>query len=67
MKLDFKCLKCGSDKYEVKNVMLPEKNEDGLIGFEMSLYYFKTCLNCGYTETYSAKILNKNKELSFDY
>ena len=67
MKLDFKCIKCSSDQYEVKNVMLPEKNEDGLMGFEMGLYYFKSCLNCGYTEIYSAKVLNKNEEYSFDY
>ena len=59
-------MKCGSEEYKIKNVILPEKN-DKLIGFETGLYYFKTCLKCGYVEIYSAKILDKNEEYSFEY
>ncbi|OQY08196.1 MAG: hypothetical protein B6I28_05005 [Fusobacteriia bacterium 4572_132] len=66
MKLDYRCMKCGSGKYEIKNVILPEKNGK-LIGFETGLYYFKTCLECGFVEIYSAKILDKNEEYSFEY
>ncbi len=66
MKLDFSCLKCGSSSYEVKNVVLPEKKE-GIIGLEFGVYYFKVCLNCGFTEIYSAKIADKNEKVTFEY
>lgn len=55
MKLDFKCLKCGCTKYTVKSTILPEKNPG--LKLELGTYYLKTCLNCGYTEIYSAKIV----------
>lgn len=60
MKLDFKCLKCGCEKYYVKTAVFPEK-EVGL-KIEMGTYYLKICAECGYTEMYSAKVLNKDKE-----
>lgn len=60
MNLDFKCLKCGSEKYYVRTAILPEK-ETGL-KIEMGTYYLKVCAECGYTEMYSAKILNKDKK-----
>lgn len=65
MKLDFKsCVKCGSTEYEIKNLVLPERNKDSksVMGFELGMYYHKICLNCGFTEIYSAKVLNKNEE-----
>lgn len=60
MKLDFKCLKCGCNKYYVKTTFLPER-EKGL-QIKMSMYYLKVCANCGFTEMYSAKILNESEE-----
>ena len=59
MKLDFKCIKCGCDKYQVKTTILPEKSPG--LKLEFGTYYIKTCLNCGYTEIYSAKIVNMEK------
>ncbi len=60
MKLEFKCLKCGCEKYYVRTAILPEK-ETGL-----GTYYLKICTECGYTEMYSAKILNKDKKKEKD-
>ncbi len=58
MKLDFRCSKCGARNYEVKNIVLPEK-KNKLMKVELNVYYAKTCLNCGYTEFYSAKIVDE--------
>ena len=60
MKLDFRCVKCGCDKYQVKTSILPEKSPG--LKLELSTYYIKTCLNCGYTEIYSAKIVDMEKD-----
>ena len=60
MKLDFKCFKCGSNKYYVKTTFLPER-ESGL-QIKMGMYYLKTCAECGFTEMYSAKVINKDEE-----
>ncbi|MCJ8343418.1 MAG: zinc ribbon domain-containing protein [Cetobacterium sp.] len=66
MKLDFKCLKCGSDKYQVKTAIIPEKSPG--LKLEISNYYLKICLNCGYTEMYSAKVLDRDeKKLKPEY
>lgn len=65
MNLDFKCIKCGSDKYIVKTVFLPEK-EPG-IKLELGRYYFKTCVECGFTEVYSAKVIDSNEEYNPEY
>ncbi|TDT68080.1 hypothetical protein EV215_1801 [Hypnocyclicus thermotrophus] len=62
MILDYKCIKCGSEKYIVKTVFLPEK-EPG-IKLELGKYYFKTCIQCGFTEVYNAKIIDDNKQLT---
>ena len=64
MKLDFNCLKCGCSEYEVKNVYMPEKNRN-IVGMDIGLYYFKICLECGYVEIYSAKVIDKNEKLNF--
>ncbi len=58
MKLDFKCMKCGMEEYESKSVFLTEKTKN-LVGFEIGHYYLKVCINCGFTEMYSAKIIDK--------
>lgn len=60
MKLDVKCLKCGSKNYEVRNVIFPEKNKG--MKLELNLYYVKTCLDCGYSEFYLAKVVDKDEE-----
>lgn len=44
----------------MRTAILPEK-EAGL-KIEMGTYYLKICAECGYTEMYSAKILNKDKQ-----
>ncbi|MDP0488946.1 MAG: zinc ribbon domain-containing protein [Fusobacterium sp. JB021] len=60
MNLDFKCVKCGNEDYFVETIVLPEKNYK--LKLDIGTYYLKICSNCGYTEIYSAKILNKSKE-----
>lgn len=66
MNLDSNCLKCDSSNYILKNVYLPEK-DNKKVSFDMGLYYFKICLECGYTEMYSAKIVDGNEEPNFCY
>lgn len=69
MKLAFSCLKCGSTEHEVKNIVLPEKYKNK-IKIDLGVYYLKTCLNCGFTEMYSAKIVNgeeKNEPFVLGY
>lgn len=60
MNLEYKCLKCGSDKYIVKTAVIPEKSPG--LKIEIGTYYIKTCVECGYTEFYSAKIVDKDFE-----
>ncbi len=55
--MNFNCSKCGSRKYTVKSVVLPEKNS--FMKIELHMYYTKTCLNCGYTEFYLASIVDE--------
>lgn len=59
MKLDFKCIKCGCEHYQVKTTIIPEKSQKTKI--EFNTYYLKICLNCGFTEMYNAKIVNSDK------
>lgn len=56
-----RCPKCGGDEFSVKTTMLPEKS--GSLKIELELYYVKTCVECGYTEFYSAKVVEKDEEL----
>ncbi len=57
MKLDFRCTKCGSSDYYVKTAIFPEK--DSKLKVEFGTYYLKICSDCGYTEIYSAKVVDK--------
>lgn len=58
MKLDFRCPKCGSENYFVKTAVFPEK--DSKLKFDFGTYYLKICSDCGYTEIYSAKVVDKD-------
>lgn len=58
MRLDFRCPKCGSADFFVKTAVFPEK--DTKLKLEFGTYYLKICADCGYTEMYSAKIVNKD-------
>lgn len=55
--VDYRCLKCGGNTFSVKTAIIPEKNPG--LKIELGTYYIKTCLACGYTEFYSAKIVNE--------
>ncbi|MGL4999835.1 MAG: hypothetical protein ACRC5W_08205 [Cetobacterium sp.] len=57
MNLEYRCLKCGSDKYIVKTTVIPEKSPG--LKIDIGTYYIKICIECGYTEFYSAKIIDK--------
>ena len=59
MKLDARCLKCGSTDYYVKTVIYPEKKHK--ISINLGLYYLKICSKCGFVETYAAEIVDKEK------
>lgn len=59
MRLKCNCEKCGSSEYQVKTMMVLERNSK--LKLEFGTYYLKICLQCGYTEMYSAKILEGGK------
>ena len=61
MKNNEKCLKCGSTSCEVKTIALPTKKL-GEAKISLDTFYLKICQNCGYTETYSAKVIEKVKK-----
>lgn len=65
MKLDFRCIKCGCRNCEDKNLFLPEKDAGKIVGFEVGFYYLKICLECGFTEMYSGKVVDKNEKDAF--
>ena len=52
---------CTGGNCEEKSIILPEKKKN-FIKIELNTYYAKTCLNCGYTEFYSAKIVDDETE-----
>ena len=58
--MNFRCLKCEGEDYVVKTTFMAEKTPG--LRLELGTYYLKTCSNCGYTEMYSAKILDKDEE-----
>lgn len=60
MKLDTRCIKCGSSKYYTKSTLIPEK--DSALKFQLGKYYLKICMECGFTELYNAAIVNKEQE-----
>lgn len=66
MKLDFSCIKCGCEDYEMKNIFLPEKDAGKMAGLEFGFYYLKICLECGFTEMYSGKIIDKDEKDAFE-
>lgn len=59
MRLVFSCPKCRCRNCEEKSIILPEKRKN-LLKIELNTYYARTCLNCGYTEFYSAKIVDED-------
>lgn len=61
MKLEYKCVKCGCRKCIEKTAVIPERKAKKL-KFEIGTYYVKICSECGYTEFYSAKIVDAEKE-----
>lgn len=55
-----KCIKCLSLEYTVKTISIKKEDDFSIIGFSKStIYYAKTCSNCGYTEFYDAKIIDR--------
>ena len=55
------CLKCGSTAHELKTIVLPtKKTHESQVGVDM--FYLKICTDCGYTEMYSAKAIDKIKK-----
>lgn len=60
MKLDTRCSKCGGKDFEVRNLILPEKKQGMKI--ELNLYYVQSCMDCGYSEFYLAKVVDKDEE-----
>lgn len=60
-----RCEKCHNADYEIKGVWLATK--DISVSFKnllpkSELFYIKICKNCGYTEMYCAKLINKEVE-----
>lgn len=66
MKSSDRCLKCGSDLCEVKSVAFPTKELNG-IKIGLDTFYLKICQDCGYTEMYSVKVIEKVSKPIEDY
>ncbi|AMD94615.1 zinc ribbon domain-containing protein [Leptotrichia sp. oral taxon 847] len=61
MRNDEKCLKCGEKTFEIKKIAIPTtKIAKAKIGIDT--FYLKICQNCGYTEMYSTKVIEKVKD-----
>lgn len=58
MESNERCLKCRSCSCEIKTIALPTKTVTG-VKISLDTFYLKICQNCGYTEMYSAKIIEK--------
>ena len=58
MRNDEKCCKCGAKTFEIKKVAIPTKEVTGT-KIAIDTFYLKICENCGYTEMYSTKIIQK--------
>ena len=58
MRNDEKCCKCGAEIFEMKKVAIPTKEVAGT-KIAIDIFYLKICENCGYTEMYSTKIVQK--------
>ncbi|MBP9478342.1 MAG: hypothetical protein KBF12_06945 [Sebaldella sp.] len=61
-----RCLKCHSEKYELKTIAFPTK-ATGEVKFSMDIYYLKICSECGFTEMYSAKVMDKIDSAAVEY
>ena len=58
MRNDEKCCKCGEEIFEMKKVAIPTKKVAGT-QIAIDIFYLQICKNCGYTEMYSTKIVQK--------
>lgn len=57
-----RCLKCGSTEYELKNSYLYTKDKKRPFFYASELFYLKICCDCGFSELYNAKVVDKNVE-----
>lgn len=55
------CIKCGAKEFRMSTTIIPEQREG--LKLELGKYYLKTCCRCGFTEIYSAKVVDKSGEL----
>lgn len=57
------CSKCNSDNNVIKNVVIPVRSYDSWLKSILTkneLFYILICLDCGYSEMYCAKVVDKN-------
>lgn len=62
MKLN-NCLRCDSSNHTIKNTFLTARAYESWIKDMLNsteLYYIKICSDCGFTELYNAKVVEKN-------
>ncbi len=62
----FRCPKCKEQGGHVERLSLSGVGLTRLLDIQPYKYLFVSCRNCGYTETYSAKILEGKKETAMD-
>lgn len=62
-----RCIKCSNKEHYVKSVYMSTKeieNDSKLINLlslnSNELFYLKVCAQCGYTEIYCAKVVDKD-------
>ncbi len=62
----FVCGKCKSHGANVERLAMTGAGMSRLINYQSHVYLFASCLNCGFTEIYSAKVLEGTRQRGMD-
>ena len=62
----FRCSKCKETGGHVERLSMAGTGLTRLLDIQPYKYLFVSCNNCGYTETYSAKILEGKEDTAMD-
>ncbi|WP_068268706.1 zinc ribbon domain-containing protein [Caviibacter abscessus] len=63
-----RCIKCSNKEHYLKSIYMSTKEIESesklinLLSLNNELFYLKVCAQCGYTEIYSAKLVDKNSK-----
>ncbi|HET7615463.1 MAG TPA: zinc ribbon domain-containing protein [Bacillales bacterium] len=61
MESKFKCVKCGHDSCETKELAMTGTGLSKIFDIEHNRFLFVSCEHCGYVEVYNPRILGEKK------